>query len=544
MTTLARYFHTIRYLRPVQILGRVRFLLVKPRVDLRVAPGTRERRQTYVPPAGSLPTLVGPDVFRFLNVERRCSSAEEWRPLGASQLWTYNLHYFDDLNALDAAARAAWHESLLRRWAAVNPPGEGPGWEPYPVSRRIVNWVKWVCAGNALPAVCHASLAVQARWLTQRLEYHILGNHLFANAKALMHAGLYFSGDEAEGWYSLGAAIIERELREQVLADGGHFELSTMYHAGAIEDLLDLINLQRAYGRPVPGEWLAAVERMRSWLRVMTHPDGEISFFNDAAFAVAPRATELDRYAERLCLPEARPAFGSVALLKASGYVRAAAGAAYLICDCAPVGPDYLPGHAHADTLSFELSIGLQRVFVNSGTSEYGSGTERLRQRGTAAHNTVAVDGHDSSEVWGGFRVARRARVHLHNVSEREGKIVIEASHDGYRRLRGRNEHMRRWSLSERSLHIEDNLSGEFRTAEAYFHLAPDIQPEVLGSDRVVLSWAPRVTARMTFSGADSVQVTPATWHPEFGMSVGSRCVVARFSGATLTTAVCWEGGR
>ncbi|MEN9780004.1 MAG: hypothetical protein RL014_1152 [Pseudomonadota bacterium] len=91
-----------------------------------------------------------------------------------------------------------------------------------------------------------------------------------------------------------------------------------------------------------------------------------------------------------------------------SGYVRLDNGPAVALLDVAPVGPDYLPGHAHADTLSFELSVGAQRVLVNSGTSCYGSSAERLRQRGTAAHNTVVVNGQDSSEVWGGFRVARR----------------------------------------------------------------------------------------------------------------------------------------
>ena len=69
------------------------------------------------------------------------------------------------------------------------------------------------------------------------------------------------------------------------------------------------------------------------------------------------------------------------------------------------MGPDYIPGHAHADTLSFELSIGAQRVFVNSGTSEYGLSPKRLNQRKTAAHNTVEVDGKDSSQVWSGLEL-------------------------------------------------------------------------------------------------------------------------------------------
>ena len=84
-------------------------------------------------------------------------------------------------------------------------------------------------------------------------------------------------------------------------------------------------------------------------------------------------------------------------------------GEAVLLIDVAPIGPDYLPGHAHADTLSYELSLYGKRVLVNSGTSRYGSGPKRDWERSTAAHNTVEVDGQSSSETWSGFRVARRA---------------------------------------------------------------------------------------------------------------------------------------
>jgi len=186
-----------------------------------------------------MPTLVAADVFRFLNVERRCSLAADWQPGGADKLWIYNLHYFDDLNAHAAANRRHWHHQLLERWVAENPPGQGEGWEPYPLSRRIVNWVKWGLRGNAFPAACRTSLAVQARWLLGRLEYHLLGNHLLANASALVHAGLYFAGPEAERWYGRGMHILGRELPAQVLPDGGHFERSTMYHASTLEHLLD-----------------------------------------------------------------------------------------------------------------------------------------------------------------------------------------------------------------------------------------------------------------------------------------------------------------
>ena len=72
----------------------------------------------------------------------------------------------------------------------------------------------------------------------------------------------------------------------------------------------------------------------------------------------------------------------------------------------------------HADNLSFEWSLGEQRVLVNSGTSLYGVSSERHRQRKTKSHNTVEIDGFDSSEIWSGFRVARRASSSLESVMD------------------------------------------------------------------------------------------------------------------------------
>ena len=237
--------------------------------------------------------LVAADRFRFLNVERDCAAAADWQPRGVDKLWIYHLHYFDDLNARDAAPRRPWHRQLLERWVAENPPAAGDAWEPFPLSRRIVNWVKWTLRGEELPAACRASLAVQARWLGVRVEYHLRGNHLLANAAALVHVGLYFTGPEAERWCAYGMEIIARQLREQVLADGGHFERSPMYHAGFTEDLLDTMGVMQAYGRTADAAWSGSVSRLLDWLEAMSHPDGGIAFFNDAAFGVSPQAAQL-----------------------------------------------------------------------------------------------------------------------------------------------------------------------------------------------------------------------------------------------------------
>ena len=545
MSGAARYVHTLRYLRPVQVFGRLWYQARRPRPDLRAAPALRPLHSVYAQPIAPQATLIARDRVRLLNVERRCATPADWHPPEASKLWIYHLHYFEDLNAREADLRRDWHREWLQRWVRENPPGLREAWEAYPLSRRIVNWIKWTLRGNELPALCRESLAVQARWLAARVEHHILGNHLLVNAAALLHAGLYFDGVEPQRWFERGLTILTRELREQVLADGGHFERSPMYHAAVLGDLLDLVNLCRAYGAAVPAEWPAVIARMQAWLEAMTHPDGEIAFFNDAAWGVAPTAAQTAAYAGRLGVPAIPGDSADLTMLDPSGYVRAQAGPAVLVCDCAPIGPDHLPAHAHADTLSFELSLHGQRVLVNSGVSQYGTDAERLRQRGTAAHNTVVVDGQDSSEVWGGFRTARRARVRRRSLRGPPPPLTIEAAHDGYRRLPGRSEHLRRWQLDARTLQIEDHIAGPFRTAQAFFHLHPQFEVEQRASGALQLT-GPHMPAplRMSFEGAAAVGVHPGTWHPGFGVALANRRIVAHFAGPELITRLAWTGER
>ncbi|MFM2112681.1 MAG: hypothetical protein RLZZ271_1341, partial [Pseudomonadota bacterium] len=482
MQKLARYWHTLKYLKLVQIAGRVRYRLCKPRPDLRPAPVLVAPARVWQRTQGHKPSMKSADSFVFLGEEGRLS-AVGWDGPQKSKLWRYNQHYFDDLNADGAAGRHEWHEALLHRWVAEVASGTGNAWEPYPVSLRIVNWLKWHACGNVLPQACVQSLAVQARWLSRRLEWHLLGNHLFVNAKALVMAGLAFEGAEARAWLRCGLDIIGRELPEQVLADGGNFELSPMYHAIFLEDLLDLIQASEVW----PGKldiqtassWRATASRMLGWLDGMTHTDGDIALFNDAASGIAPLPRQIAAAAGVLGIaPASAAAHGSEGLChyKESGYIRVERGPMVALLDVAKVGPDYLPGHAHADTLSFEMSVHGQRVVVNGGTSRYGLGPERERERSTASHSTVEVDGCNSSEVWSGFRVARRAFPFDLVVESGNNVLRVACSHNGYSRLPGKPIHRRMWELGPQSAKIRDVVTGPYRSAVARFLFHPAVR--------------------------------------------------------------------
>jgi uncharacterized heparinase superfamily protein len=388
-------------------------------------------------------------------------------------------------------------------------------------------------------------LAVQAHWLSRRIEWHLLGNHLFANAKALVFAGAFFEGREAAAWLQQGMAILARETPEQILPDGGQFERSPMYHALALEDMLDLANLAAAYPDAIPPRWRGFVDgwpdtiaRMRAWLAAMCHADGDIAFFNDAALGIAPAPAELQAYAERLGLPAlSGPAQGCVHLTD-SGYVRVEEGALLALLDVAPVGPDYLPGHAHADTLSFELSLFGQRVLVNSGTSRYGSGPERGRQRCTACHNTVEIDGEDSTEVWGGFRVARRAKPFGLRIGQDSG-LTITCAHDGYRRLPGKPIHRREWRFSEGGLELVDTIEGGFTQAVGRLFFHPGIAPQLDGAEGFAALGGGRAL-HWQVEGA-ACRLVPTHYHPEFGLSEPNACLEMHFTGPRCAVRLRWN---
>lgn len=539
MRRLARYWHTLRWLRPAQFYGRVWFRLSRPRPDLRAAPQARRPARAWSL-CDRAPSLTGPARMRFLGVERELPSASDWNRADWPKLWLYNAHYFDDLAARDGEGRVAWHAALLQRWIAENPPGEGNGWEPYPTSLRIVNWVKWSLNGRPLPSAAVHSLAVQARYLRRRLEIHLLGNHLWANLKALVFAGAYFEGAEADRLMAKGAGLLERELAEQFLPDGGHFERSAMYHAILLEDVLDLLQLDQVYPGVLPASLVAAlrarVPHMLHWLRVMTHPDGDIALFNDAAIGIAPRYDALEAYARAIGIPVDQAPLGRLEVLEASGYVRLAAGPAVLLADVGRVGPDYLPGHAHADTLSFELSLGGRRVLVNGGTSTYETGPLRLRQRGTALHNTVEVDGHDSSEVWSSFRVARRALPMNVRWEDDGTTLVLEGAHSGYWRLPGKVVHSRRWELRAGGLVVVDVLSGQFGTGVGRLRFAPGFEPEGRGA-----ASGQGLRIAIQVEGGRS-QWTRDAWYPRFGEAHPCAVLECSMEGAHMTTELSWPG--
>ena len=518
--SLARTLRTVRHLKPVQVTNRVKRRLLPAKPRLAPPPG-RRAATAATGPLGRPSSLLGQWRVRFLDIEAELApGAAAWNDQRQSKLWLYNLHYFDGL--LHPATPDQLKQSYIDRWLHENPPGAGNGWEPYPTSLRIVNWIKWGMLRGDIGPDAIASLAIQARFLADSLEYHLLGNHLWANGKALLFAGLFFEGAEAESWRALGSSILDAELEEQFLSDGGHFERSTTYQATMLEDVLDIVALESEAASPRLATWRDVAGRALAWLVVMTRPDGRVPLWNDAANDIAPTTQALLDYAQRLGVtPPSAPSLG-LSRLDATGYYRWESRSWTAWADCGPIGPDYIPGHAHADIFNFELFANGVPLIVDTGISTYDVGPRRAFERSTAAHNTVGIAGGDQAELWGAFRVGRRPRIH----DRRVGPTSLAAAHDGYRHLGV--QHRRQFDFADDAIVIADTVTRTRSGLQAVsrLHFAPGVTPQLTGA-RVIAG-----SASIEFDGAQSAWFEACEIAEGFNRRSPAICLVVQFDQA------------
>jgi uncharacterized heparinase superfamily protein len=459
--------------------------------------------------------------FCFLSQSVDLGAQTGWHDARLSQLWRYHLHYFDYAQDLLIRARAgeetAAYETfraLARSWIDANQKFTGDGWHPYTISVRIVNWLHAVAGFEAQlredEPFCVSllgSIYGQARVLAADLEQDVRGNHLMKNLRAMLWAGVAFAGPEPQGWFQRGLELLQAEVDEQVLRDGGHFERSPAYTLVVLKDCLEIGIWLRRNRNPSP-PWLDdALRRMLDYVVSILPPDGQVPLLKDTAWDAAPAPQDLlaagaiyfdepaykrgdDPGLYSLLLfgtagsekfrqwPLNRESQGSRALVESGHYVmRGDASGEYLIMDVGKPCPDYLPAHAQADLLTYELSIEGQRIVVDSGVYEYAAGAWRDYFRSTRAHNTVEVAGENQSEMWSSFRVARRARPGRVFWQERGGLVMLQGEHDGYCRQPVPVVHRRTMVYYQNHFWlVVDELKGKGQTtADSYVHFHPNL---------------------------------------------------------------------
>lgn len=465
-------FRTIKHLKTTQVFHQVKKRLVKPVYHFQNAPATRvtSLRAEPIPRENCLEA----NRFTFLNLEHPFAG---WNFTDNGMLWAYNQNYFDWINqartSKDSANKGCyWIDKFITEVIPRQAQSENEvGLDSYPIALRCINWIKFFCRyPDAAQKKRLDSLFSQVKFLERKLEYHILGNHLLEDAYALFIAAVFF-GDEK--LYRKASKLLIGQLKEQVLPDGAHYEQSPMYHCILLDRLLDCLNMLQSSEFKIQGYNLAFdislltsyAQKMLGHLESVVWSDGSIPLLNDAAYGIAPTHKQIFDYAKRLGL-EWRPI-----PMDECGYKKMIAGQYEAIVDVGNVTATYQPGHMHADSLNYELRIDGIPIVVDCGISTYDKTPRRQYERGTIAHNCLVIDGKNSSEVWGGFRVGKRCRVEVDSLKySNKDKLTVEilsASHNGYAK-----PCKRMFGISTDGFTIEDWYDDE---AVSYIHLAEGV---------------------------------------------------------------------
>ncbi|PKP09952.1 MAG: hypothetical protein CVU08_13980 [Bacteroidetes bacterium HGW-Bacteroidetes-3] len=468
-------FNTIKHLRPKQIGYRL-FYVVRNRFYKKSYAKTLNKEIKPLDWKNSFYYPVsygGEKTFSFINLVYTFEGEIDWNHHNFGKLWIYNLNYFDFLNQEHFKVKEGLSliNDYIKKESVLK-----DGKEPYPISLRGINWIKFLLKNNIVDRDINQVLYNHYQILVNNIEYHLLGNHLLENGFSLFFGAYYFKD---EVLYNKATKILAAELKEQVLDDGAHFELSPMYHQIVLHHILDCIQLAELNMWKQDNLLLSlkdTASKMLSWLKAITFNGGTIPMVNDSAYGIAPISKQLFEYAEKIGI------HWDSAKLSDSGYRMFKLKTYELFVDMGDVGPTYQPGHVHSDTFSFELQVNKKPLIVDPGISTYEKNAKRQLERETASHNTVQIGSQEQTQVWGGFRVAKRAKI----INFKEDGNFVEATHNGYQ-----NKgilHTRKFIVKDDRIVINDSLSKETDEAQiAFFHLHPNVKNIKIGKNEIEL---------------------------------------------------------
>lgn len=424
----------------------------------------------------------------------------------------------------------------LESWFDACPYRMGPNWSSaLEVGLRLINWsIAWQLLGGARSPHFQGEQGerFRARWLEavhQHAEfvrgffslYSSANNHLIGEAAGLFVAAVTWPyWPHARTWLSEARAILEREALLQIAADGVNREQAVSYQQFTLELLLVSLLAGRASRVAFPHAYEQRIEAMLEFLASIMDVGGNVPMLGDSDDArvvnlVQPaqpcnvrsllatgavlfsrsdfkaKAGRFDDQSRWLLGEDAKAVFDALDHRTARLPVRRdfPEGGYYilgcefeteheirLVADAGPLGYQSIAGHGHADALAFTLSVSGLEFLVDSGTYAYHA-QARWRQyfRGTAAHNTLRVDGLDQSQSGGNFMWLRKARAGCSVWRPSAAEDVFEGWHDGYTRLADPVLHRRRITLDKRSprIVIEDTLQmAGVHDIELFFHFS------------------------------------------------------------------------
>jgi len=476
--------------------------------------------------------------YRVLGQERALGTIP-WQGQdldAAAQIEVHRFDWFGDLAALDADAARRHAALLLEDWDDRFGTYVPVIWDVDVLSARLINWL---CHYEALFRRAEPtfrlrfldSVARQLRHLRRVAVADTVGDSRFAALSALIYAEVCVA-DEPER-LARGMTLLAEELERQVLSDGSHPSRSPARQLAVFERLVDIRDLLTTANREVPTALRNAIDRMAPMVRYLRLGDGGLASFNGGARAEAARIDKLLDRSDATGRPPQRAPYALFERIEMKDLV--------VVLDGGGAPAEGFDRDAHAGTLSFEMSVGAQALFVNCGAAPEDEPDWWRALRTTAAHTVLAVGDTNCCGLRdhsGGGGIDRPIGTVECDRGEIDGNVWISSSHDGYLDKFGLTYRRRLYvDQNGRDLRGEDILVGEQACEFAIrFHLHPKVTATLGHDGRTVALAVPGESLWRFRIGIPVMLEDSVYWSPAEGPQPTRQIVAAGRTDGAITT--------
>ncbi len=423
-------------------------------------------------------------------------------------VWELNrLQYLQPLAALSVLDKneqlAKFCLSEIEDWIDNNSPTKGINWASgIELACRVVSILIVISLvddslfTSQQKNKIHMSLAFHGYWLMRfPSRYSSANNHLIAEASALYLLGkLAPYMLSADKWRAYGKKTLIKEVSKQIYEDGVGAEQSPTYTAFTLEWLLLCGIVGKQLDDDFPHQYWHRIEKAGEFIRWLTDKRGnqprigdddegkviysQISnelYVTSILSCIASSAQRKD-LSPPVYVPHLREAvFGKtnyvfkplqgVKCFKQGGYTISRTHVNdteyLLVIDHGPLGYLSIAAHGHADALAIWLHINGFPILVDAGTYLYHSGGHwRDYMRSTLAHNTLSIDGKDSSQISGTFNWGTKANSILLKYDSETEYLNLIAEHDGYEKKFNARHRRQVQQHSNGNFIVKDSLHG------------------------------------------------------------------------------------
>lgn len=472
------------------------------------------------------------DKFTFINITNKVDLTNAWNDKDLQHLWRYNLHYFEYLfrlgyEYLRDSSNDQYYDKfkyLIQNWMENNLLGFGDGWYPYTISIRITSWISVyqmfkhrIISDRDFNERFIESIYLQYKYLKSNQEKDVLGNHYFENIKAIIIGSIFFEDVNVKEKFK---EELIKQLEEQILEDGMHFELSPMYHKIILEDLIKITCWLK--DDSIYNQLIFYIQKMIDVTFSFENEFGKTPAFNDSADGISKEYESLLITCKKYF--DLTPQFKSE--FESSGFYIIKDNCKSLIFDTGDICPSYLPAHGHCDALSFELSLKNKPIIVNSGTYMYQNGKWRSYFRSTASHNTVFISGKEQSQFWGSFRVAKRIKKVRRKQFDYRNIKFYAGSYISY----CNDEHIRYIGNIDKSkiIVLDYVKSAKKENIESYLHFAPGVCVDI--EDSVAKVVFDRTSMRIHVFGISRCEIDKGWYSDKFNVKEENKVLIFKKS--------------